>query len=771
MVRRRKTSGAGFLILVVVLVGVAAGYGQDLLILAGALLAVWLLRKMFVSGSKNSSGQVAPSPPAQSRQISRHGAYIQVDASPAYRKGLKSDPRPFWVDAGRTATVQGRAVGGLLYVGEGLGALGGGSVEPALIDPNLPAIRERLDLSQRRTSYWPSYSTCSPEARGAYLQWLSSGRKDPSADVGLVFLYFYGLERRALADALTVNMAATELEAIRVEVERLLGIYTSGSFQVYARGFLDALDAKSLPSGLYREPPPRSSYFGLRHKVGLAQCAQDGAPLPVDWAIAWLENDTSGRLRTPARRCNSEFRRLFAIRYAEAYGEGLILPRSRTKLRFDYHAASASFFAWRRSLSFSFDLPDVTILTSPVKKLNAIGEACCADLGGYSRRMAKAGADPESLECIAELPYALWPEKYRSPTEKIRSIVTASGQPLAVPFETVKKWMPNHTALGKSQWRSFVGRLAEAGLGVEPDPAAGGPVPTSNTRVAFFTVGTDRRTEEASGRYRAAALTLQLAVAVASADGIADLDRSALTGRLEEWLHLAPAEKARLSAHLRRVLAEAPKVTGLKRQIKAMDKPARKAVGAFIISVAESDGNVTKAERRMLERIFKLLELDPTRLPAVTQEEPQVVVTAGEPDTFHPIRQRTQTFILDPTRVRELQAETERVATLLTGIFNSEEEMDVPEPGDEKGAVEPETSVPGLWGLNAEHSDLARKLLGRAHWTRTELEELAEDRQIMLDGALEAINEACLDATEEPLLEGTDPVDVNRNLVHTEQAP
>jgi uncharacterized tellurite resistance protein B-like protein len=624
-------------------------------------------------------------------------------------------------------------------------------------------------LSQARTNYWPSYSTSSAEARGAYLQWLSSGRKDPSAEIGLVFLYFYGLERRALADGSTVEVSAAEIEAIRVEVQRLLGIYTSRTLQSYARGFLDVLEVRSLPSGLYRSPPPQGSQLALRHKLGLAQCAQDGAPLPVDWAIAWIERDTSGSLPVVASRCKSEFRGLFAIRYAKNYGAGLILPRNKTKLRLDYHAASASFRGWKQSLVFGFDLPDVTVLTSPIKKLRAIAESCCEDLAGYSRRRAKAGADPDSLACLAELPYALWPKKYRKPVEKIRALVTASGQPLAVPFETVQRWMPNHTALGRPQWRGFVERLAEADLGVEPDPAAGGPVPVADTRVAFFCLGTEGRAEETSGRYRAAALTLQLAVAVASADGVAQgLDRPALIGSLEEWLHLAATEKARLNAHLRRVLAEAPKITGLKGQIKPMDKAARKTVGTFLVSVAEADGTVTRAERRMLERVFKLLEIDPTPLPPVTPEEPQVVVAAGEPETGHSIRPPRATFVLNPVRVRELQAETERVATLLTGIFNAEQETGeaAPEASDEP--AEHVDSFPGLWGLDAEHSDLAKQLLGRAHWSRAELEELAGDRQVMLDGALETINEACLDTTGQQLLEGYDPVEVNRDLPHTE---
>ena len=56
-------------------------------------------------------------------------------------------------------------------------------------------------------------------------------------------------------------------------------------------------------------------------------------------------------------------------------------------------------------------------------------------------------------------------------------------------------------------------------------------------------------------------------------------------------------------------------------------------------------------------------------------------------------------------------------------------------------------------------------LLIRYKWTRAELEDLAADRGIMLDGALEQVNEAFAEAYGEPLIEGHDPVDVNKNVL------
>lgn len=769
----RGSLGIGLAIVVLIILAFqwASQYWQEILAL---VVAIGIIRLAVKSSTSKPATDQAPDPVSTTSTSQRTSSDSSARRSVSLnlvRTDLKQDPRHYWVDATGNATVHGRFAGGMIYVGEDLAALSGYNVEPALINPKLPAITQTMDLSQRRTSYWSSYSGSSAEARGAYLQWLSTGRKDPNADIGLVFLYFYGLERRVLADTLSVSVSATEIEAIKAEVQRLLEIYTNNSFRHYAINFLGALEAKNLPSGLYRSPPPSGPGLLLRHKVGLAQCAQDGAPLRTDWAIAWLEGDTSnGWLPTAARRCQSEFRRLFAIRYAQTYGEGLILPKNKTKLRFDYHAASASFHGWRHSLGIEFDLPDVTVLTSPLKKLRVIAENCCVELSGYSRRMAKPGVDPDSLECIAELPYSLWPDKYRGPVEKIRAMVAASGQPLAVPLESVLKWMPTHTTINKALWRAFVARLGEASIGVEPDPAAGGPAPKGDTRVAFFPLVAQERTDETSARYRAAAMTLQLAVAVASADGEAqDVDRSALIGRLENWLQLTVSEKARLNAHLRRILAEPPKITGFRPQIEAMNKSAREAVGTFVVSVAQTDGLITKAEHKTLERIYKLLDLDTARLPRVTREEPQTVVAAGKTSGAHPIRPPAPVFELDKNRVRQLQAETERVAALLTGIFN-EEETEAPTSSVKQETPEHEAHAPGLWSLDAVHSDLASTLLGRAHWTRVELEELAEDRQIMLDGALETINEACLDATGQSLLDGNDPVEVNREMVREKQA-
>ena len=69
--------------------------------------------------------------------------------------------------------------------------------------------------------------------------------------------------------------------------------------------------------------------------------------------------------------------------------------------------------------------------------------------------------------------------------------------------------------------------------------------------------------------------------------------------------------------------------------------------------------------------------------------------------------------------------------------------------------------------LDADHSAFLRLLVTRSSWLREELEHAAADMELMLDGALEHINEAVLDACDEPLTEGEDPIEINQAVLET----
>jgi hypothetical protein len=120
--------------------------------------------------------------------------------------------------------------------------------------------------------YWPSYSSISPECRAAYLDWLATGRRHPRTYIGYVFLYFYGLERRALAQAPGSEQAKRDLPFVIGEVEQLLQVYNpNGSFRGYATQFLDVLRMLAAEGDDIKPPTERTGYelpFSLPSRRG-----------------------------------------------------------------------------------------------------------------------------------------------------------------------------------------------------------------------------------------------------------------------------------------------------------------------------------------------------------------------------------------------------------------------------------------------------------------------------------------------------------------------
>lgn len=138
--------------------------------------------------------------------------------------------------------------------------------------------------------YLPSYSGIHPTSRAAFLEWLAGGRKDPKACINYVFIFFYGLERRVLADAKDSVAAQEDLPEIVTEVRRLLSIYgQNSSFHGYASNLLDILQVMVTDEPIYLTVPLLASCtweIPLTLKVALGHVARDGVSLPPEWALA-----------------------------------------------------------------------------------------------------------------------------------------------------------------------------------------------------------------------------------------------------------------------------------------------------------------------------------------------------------------------------------------------------------------------------------------------------------------------------------------------------
>lgn len=687
-----------------------------------------------------------------------------------------------WLPRGSGATVAGVIIpGGMIYVGTGLRAISKYGTEPALIDPNLPIDRRNPDRACTLMPYWPSYSTIPPGSRAAYLEWLARGRRDPEFGIGHVFLFLYGLERRALYDAQASEVANAEIPAVIEEVEQLVAVYGSqGSFQSYATAFLSVLKGLGVGNLATSEPPPAtitpSWEFPLSVRLGLGVLALEGKPIPPEWALAWFRSAPTTRLRTPGQRCPEELAALFSTRYKARFGDGLVVRPSKKTIDLSYRPASASFAGVVR-LSFSdrklaAGIPDVVSLQGPLTKITEVAESCVTDLEPYSRWVGRNPSLKSSPAAVALLP----PELVTAPTvgsvaelwNSIEMRLEGEAAALLPASDLLDGWRTGQTArLTRSDLVLFAQLLEKRGYGIEPDVRFGGPVLTAEKPCVVFRLAPGSPSAPSS-RYAAATVLLQLSIAVAAADDdVSRHESELLEEHMGSALGISAEERTRLHAHLRWLLEERPSTTGLKKRLETIDGQQREAIGRFLVGVAAADGRVTPSEVTTLTKLYRLLDLDPqsvySEVHAQTSAPPPAAgpVTVRPPSTSRagygipaaPQRATTQAIPLDMARVEQKLQQTAAVSALLQSIFIEEEE-----PGTSVPAID--SSAAAVAGLDGPHSMFLRSLAARPTWSRAEVEALASDAGVLPDGALDAINEAALNTCGEPLCEGDDPIEI-----------
>jgi tellurite resistance protein len=600
-----------------------------------------------------------------------------------------------------------------------------------------------------------------------------------------VFLFFYGLERRAIVDGTSggevASAAAADLPAIAKEVRRLLGIYGTqpGSFQRYASEFLSVVELAALSDKLYLRPIPefpRSYELPLYLRLALGQCAVDKVPVPPALALAWVRMDPNMYLRTPATRCPEQFETVFRQKYEQKLPGGLMLPKNKTKLKFVYHPASGGLRDYGEiKLTFG-ETPDVAVLTAPVTKLREVAEAATSELDAYSRLIGRTPSAATSLEGLLLLPPTLWPEGAR---QKLDAVVTRTSRGMAV----MKLGdLASSVAVAQSLERNTVTSLARAleamHVGMEPDVLAGAKTPKADDNVVLFSLPQGEPVARGTATYQAAALTIQLAMAVALADGdLGAEEMRQLRQQIDGWTHLTPAHQQRLRAHLRYLMDAPPSLPSLKKKLEPLAPAAREAIAKFMSVIAQADGYVSPAEIKTLEKVYKVLGIDPQKVfsdvHAVAAAAPSAkpAPAAPAPAVAKATKPTSPGFQLDAARIAALQQDTDKVSALLSNIF-TEEPAQPASPATTEVAETADVDADaafGLVGLDAAHTAFARQLISRAQWTREELLDLASDLDLMLDGALERINEAAFDAHDGPLTEGDDPVTINRDIL--EKAP
>ncbi|NJR50528.1 MAG: hypothetical protein HC780_14125 [Leptolyngbyaceae cyanobacterium CSU_1_3] len=600
---------------------------------------------------------------------------------------------------------------------------------------------------------------------------------------------FYGLERRVLYDLLKTDFknasVLQELDHIITEVEQLLDLYgdrqsAAGSFAHKAAMFLTICRALRSSNSPNNDPladticPTEASSLSLQ--IGLGQKIRQSQPIAADWALAWYTKIAKKQLRLVVTRCLDEFQTLFNIRYEQRFGKGIKLDAGQTSLRVEYLPTNHSF---GRSLWLKFShLADVNQCAGKLFQISEVVEACTIELEPLGRLL---GRDPKAAKtpaAIALLPAVLLPThggKFAHNLQQWLTQTLSDAQTrLVTGAELLQYWSgANPEKLTKLEAIGLSKFLEQLGYGIEPDPRFGGALPTIQTKIALFRLS-GQNPESLSSEYFETTLVAHLAIAIVNSDPALNSQKQHnLESRLTTFTTLKSSEQQRFYAHLKWLTQQKPALRNLKTRIDAVNPDRKPTIARFLAQIATADGQPHPKAIQPLEKAYSLLGL---ATQTVYSDLHDVATTAlYEPITVRnaaPMRGHSlpsPDLALDMTLVQSKLEASQEIAHLLAEIFVDEDPSIVPQPAipqpSEHKTSEHKTSDHKIPGLDAAHTAFLLTLAQQTTWTRPQLMTIATPLNLMLDGALELINELAFDRCNEPLIEGDNSLDVNAEVL------
>lgn len=653
-------------------------------------------------------------------------------------------------------------------------------------DASLLCLRRRIDAPRpeppKALGYWPRLSEIKPYQVGNYLDWHARGRASPEMDIGYVFLFFYGLERRSLIDG-------QDVAVIGQEVLRLLRIYKgSGSFCGYATGLLAHLimSGRLMPTdGLIDELLTFQDRYvsDEMSKLLIGYLAREKKSLRSNWAMKLAEQSEGASRSVYATRHRAEAEQLFQEKYQRRFGEGIVPTRRDRETEIEYRAASPSLLrgasaagetltahwvsapGWPRTFApvvelWNESLVELRQLARKVSPATNLGDQVEFD----SLQIVDDGADQERQQAWDKLLSEFTPE---------------SGHILIPVNRLASHWGQTGPTLRLRQSRTLAEMVQSLGMALEPDPRFTGRRYDLESHVAVLKLP-DEPIQVSSPAFALAGTVVRLALVVATADELLDEDEArAIVHFVEETLPLSRNEQLRLRALVEVLGRDGVSLVGLKKQLSAQfDQTQREALGRYLVAVAATSNGIDEAEIAALERGFQTLGLERGFLDQLlfsAREHPEgpVLVEVGSPPLSGERIPAAPTTGLDLSRIRQLRQESDEVAKMLLSAMGAEPQEDG-EGEEEKteGTVAesaetapPTDTSPVFPGLRPELEALLQVILKVEGLPLADFEKLARTHGTSMAAAINEINEWSDEHLGDFLIEESDPIVIHRRLL------
>lgn len=625
------------------------------------------------------------------------------------------------------------------------------NTEASCINLNLP-IGKPISEAKGALGYWPRYSSISSDQRANYLLWLSSGKYSELSDIGYAFLFFYGLEHRAIIEKKDISTIVQEVNLLLKELT------ISGSFNSYLSSFLAYIAAKHLPDisddDFHTFFP---DYFNLSYEQVLVILAwHTDHKKTIPWEIAYsLANTISDTPKSViSQKLSTEFKQLFEVKFKTAYPDGLVFEPSLRKFRLEYRPASPSLLPYYQSYSKERRIEGIEISNplgkkSQFKNIFSFWNETIEELKPAARKLGKDESEltPQAYQA---LPDTLKQEIDHPDKKKWDFVFTSSNHEeestiISISSLTTLNHIEKRDRLTPTQSNQLFITARDVGYILIPDPRITSIPYRWDDEVVIYPLPNKKTFTSES--YPSIAFILELGMSIALSDeSFSSEEQEQLDRFIFGSFELTNFDVVCLKQYQKFLILNPPSLEKLGTRLKEhLTDNNRFVIAEFLRDMASADGMLKSNEYKALNKIYKSMGLEKDAIQSLFPPKPlkSLPDREGEVDDEH----KDTGIVIDYGKVKKIIDETQESQKSVNDAINPEESNDDVEPNNNQSFEKDTTSSDSSNDRKSEEDKLNHKyisvlkdLIIADSFSKAELQQICRNYGIMMDAMVEEIN-------------------------------
>lgn len=607
-------------------------------------------------------------------------------------------------------------------------------------------------------NYWPNYNQINKTQQGFYIKWLSEG-KPFVEELGYAYIYYYGLEYRALVEKQDLKAVLFEVIDLVNKFKRLRYGYDLIAYLILSINNF-SFDEIDLVLKFLKENE-QSYAYNLAYNSILKNLTPAGQYKIKFSPYQILNNNEYNNLSDR----KNELLSYYFDKVTENLEETeLYTIKSQT---YTYYMAMG-YYTTNNLVTY-----DAIVPSTKVKRLwNQARKTIKNDIK-QSVKKFDSSADPlTEIEKLAYLP------------AKLKNNINYSfnnfdfGEKTITNIETIanKLGFKIQDKATLRQSTLIVDACEALGYEIEPNANIDKKPYKKDSIVLIYKNQYPKKLSPID--YQTVSLFTDIGYQIALEDNeLLPIEISYIENYIKKELNLSPSDRYRLQMR-GELLVHTKEINTsetIKKLIKILDDSGKETIAKYIISVAIADGIVKDSELKILQKIFKQLDfsedyLNSTLSDLINSADDVVIVEKGtstkKKGSKIPANIELNDKLelkLDTEKLEKIKINTSEIHNVLQEIFAEEQaEILKSEPIEvDNSEYDDKTEIEN--GLQ----NIVNIIIEKENWTRNELLNVTQNKGMMLSSAIDEINEWSNEEFGDFLVEEDDDVYlVNEDVVN-----